>query len=105
MPCGTVTTASLPVYFVSTPLASIKKSRLSAARQSMPSRNAHNPVLYQSKENRLNQNWRHFSNHSCPRPSLYASFLEKTAEARLPFFAHGTLLWFCSRDGLFTRKL
>ena len=27
------------------------------------------------------------------------------AEARLPFFAHGTLLWFCSRDGLFGRKI
>lgn len=27
------------------------------------------------------------------------------AEARLPFFAHGTLLWFYSRDGLFGRKI
>lgn len=30
---------------------------------------------------------------------------EGDAEARLPFFAHGTLLWFCSRDGLFARKI
>lgn len=30
---------------------------------------------------------------------------ESDAEARLPFFAHGTLLWFCSRDGLFGRKI
>lgn len=30
---------------------------------------------------------------------------ESDAEARLPFFAHRTLLWFCSRDGLFSRKI
>lgn len=30
---------------------------------------------------------------------------EGDAEAHLPFFAHGTLLWFCSRDGLFSRKI
>lgn len=27
------------------------------------------------------------------------------AQTRLPYFAHGTLLWYCMRHGLFTQKI
>lgn len=27
------------------------------------------------------------------------------AQTRLPYFAHGTLLWYCTRHGLFTQKI
>lgn len=27
------------------------------------------------------------------------------AAARLPYFAHGTLLWYCTRHGLFAQKI
>ena len=26
-------------------------------------------------------------------------------EVRLPYFAHGTLLWYCTRHGLFSQEL
>ena len=27
------------------------------------------------------------------------------AQTRLPYFAHGTLLWYCTRHGLFAQKI
>lgn len=27
------------------------------------------------------------------------------AQTRLPYFAHGTLLWYCARHGLFAQKI
>lgn len=30
---------------------------------------------------------------------------EWNLQVRLPFFAHGTLLWFCNRDGLFFQRI
>ena len=43
--------------------------------------------------------------HTGDTPAVKKLCPESDAEARLPFFAHGTLLWFCSRDGLFSRKI
>ena len=43
--------------------------------------------------------------HTGDTPAVKKLCPESDAEARLPFFAHGTLLWFCSRDGLFGRKI
>ena len=30
---------------------------------------------------------------------------ELGAQTRLPYFAHGTLLWYCARHGLFAQKI
>lgn len=30
---------------------------------------------------------------------------EWNLETNLPFFAHGTLLWYCTRDGLFEQRV
>lgn len=27
------------------------------------------------------------------------------AQTRLPYFAHGTLVWYCTQHGLFTQKI
>lgn len=43
--------------------------------------------------------------HTGDTPAVKKLCPESDAEARLPFFAHGTLLWFCSRDGLFGRRI
>lgn len=32
-------------------------------------------------------------------------YLEWGAQTRLPYFAHGTLLWYCTRHGLFAQKI
>ena len=30
---------------------------------------------------------------------------EWDAQTRVPYFAHGTLLWYCTRHGLFAQKI
>lgn len=36
---------------------------------------------------------------------LRRRYPEWGAQTRLPYFAHGTLLWYCTRHGLFAQKI
>ena len=39
------------------------------------------------------------------RQQKHLTHPEWDAQTRLPYFAHGTLLWYCTRHGLFAQKI